>query len=314
MSVAPVLHPVLREVTSGLRFPEGPVALPDGSVLVVEIESGRLTRIASDGRKTTVAQHTGGPNGGAIGPDGKVYICNNGGFAWHDDATHGLRVTGQAEDYSGGRIERVDLATGAIETLYTHCDGHMLRGPNDLVFDAHGGFYFTDLGKVRARDMDRGAVYYAKADGSSIKVVAQPTVTANGCALSPDGRKLYFAETESARLWEMDIPTPGEPKREPWPSPHGGRLLGCPGGTYQRFDSMAVDSAGNICVATLIHGGITVFSPDGKSWQHIPMPDPFPTNICFGGPDLRTAYVTLSGSGKLVAFEWERPGLRLNYQ
>ena len=114
--------------------------------------------------------------------------------------------------------------------------------------------------------------------------------------------------------WEMDIPTPGEPKREPWPSPHGGRLLGCPGGTYQRFDSMAVDSAGNVCVATLIHGGITVFSPDGKRWQHIPMPDPFPTNICFGGPDLRTAYVTLSGAGKLVAFEWERPGLLLNYQ
>ena len=81
----------------------------------------------------------------------------------------------------------------------------------------------------------------------------------------------------------MDILAPGEVKREPWPSVHGGRLLGCPGG-YQRFDSMAVDSAGNICVATLINGGITVFSPDGKSWRHIPMPDLYTTNICFGGP------------------------------
>jgi gluconolactonase len=305
--------PQLREVTSGLRFPEGPVALPDGSVLVVEIEGCRLTRVAPDGRKTVVSQHTGGPNGAAMGPDGKVYICNNGGFSWHDDAKYGLRPTGQAEDYSGGRIERVDLATGAIETLYTHCDGHMLRGPNDLVFDAHGGFYFTDLGKTRAREMDRGGVYYAKADGSMIKVVANPTITANGCALSPDGRKLYFAETEAGRLWEMDILAPGEVRREPWPSPHGGRLVGCPGG-YQRFDSMAVDGAGNICVATLINGGITVFSPDGKGWKHIPMPDLYTTNICFGGPDLRTAYVTLSGVGKLVAFEWERPGLRLNYQ
>jgi gluconolactonase len=305
--------PQLREVTSGLRFPEGPVALPDGSVLVVEIEGCRLTRVAPDGRKTVVSQHTGGPNGAAMGPDGKVYICNNGGFSWHDDATYGLRPTGQAEDYSGGRIERVDPATGAIETLYTHCDGHMLRGPNDLVFDAHGGFYFTDLGKTRAREMDRGAVYYAKADGSMIKVIANPTITANGCALSPDGRKLYFAETESGRLWEMDILAPGEVRREPWPSPHGGRLVGCPGG-YQRFDSMAVDGSGNICVATLINGGITVFSPDGKGWKHIPMPDLYTTNICFGGPNLRTAYVTLSGAGKLVAFEWERPGLRLNYQ
>jgi gluconolactonase len=305
--------PQLREVTSGLRFPEGPVALSDGSVLVVEIEGCRLTRVGPDGRKTVVSQHTGGPNGAAMGPDGKVYICNNGGFSWHHDAKYGLRPTGQAEDYSGGRIERVDLATGAIETLYTHCDGHMLRGPNDLVFDAHGGFYFTDLGKTRARDMDRGGVYYAKADGSMIKVVANPTITANGCALSPDGGKLYFAETEAGRLWEMDILAPGEVRREPWPSPHGGRLVGCPGG-FQRFDSMAVDGAGNICVATLINGGITVFSPDGRGWTHIPMPDLYTTNICFGGPDLRTAYVTLSGVGKLVAFEWERPGLRLNYQ
>jgi gluconolactonase len=305
--------PSLKEITSGLRFPEGPVAMPDGSVLLVEIENARLTRVAPDGRKTTVAQHTGGPNGAAIGPDGKVYICNNGGFSWHEDPKYGLRTTGQAKDYSGGRIERVDLATGKIETLYTECDGFPLKGPNDLVFDAHGGFYFTDLGKTRARELDRGGVYYAKADGSSIKVVAFPTITANGCALSPDGKTLYFAETESARLWAMDIVAPGEVKREPWPSVHGGRLVGCPGG-FQRFDSMAVDSAGNICVATLVNGGITVFSPDGKNVEHMPMPDVMTTNICFGGPDLRTAYVTLSGVGKLVAFEWPRPGLRLNYQ
>jgi gluconolactonase len=303
----------VRVLATGLRFPEGPVALADGSVLLVEIEPARLTRVAADGAKTTVAQHTGGPNGAAIGPDGKVYICNNGGFTWRELPNIGLIPTGQAEDYSGGRIERVDLATGQIETLYTHCDGHPLKGPNDLVFDAHGGFYFTDLGKSRPRDMDRGAVYYAKADGSLIKPIAFPSITPNGCGLSPDGRTLYFAETESGRLWAMDILEPGVVKRETWPSVSGARFLGCPGG-YQRFDSLAVDSAGNICVATLINGGITVFSPDGRSVRHVPMPDPLTTNICFGGPDLRTAYVTLSGSGRLVAFEWERPGLRLNYQ
>jgi gluconolactonase len=305
--------PKLHEVTSGLRFPEGPVALPDGSLLVVEIEAARLTRVAPDGTKSTVSQHTGGPNGAAIGPDGKVYICNNGGFNWHQIPDVGLIPSGQADTYSGGRIERVDLATGAIETLYTECAGLPLKGPNDIVFDTHGGFYFTDLGKTRPRELDRGAVYYAKADGSSIKPVAFPTITANGCALSPDGRTLYFAETESARLWAMDILAPGEVKRQPWPSVHGGRLVGCPGG-YQRFDSMAVDSAGNICVATLINGGITVFSPDGRTVKHIPMPDPMTTNLCFGGPDLTTAYVTLSASGRLVAFDWPRPGLRLNHQ
>ncbi len=170
----------------------------------------------------------------------------------------------------------------------------------------------TSARAVRAR-IDRGAVYYAKADGSSIKPVAFPSITPNGCGLSPDGKTLYFAETESARLWAMDILEPGVVKREGWPSVNGARFLGSPGG-YQRFDSLAVDSAGNICVATLINGGITVFSPDGRIVRHVPMPDPMTTNICFGGPDLRTAYVTLSGSGRLVAFEWERPGLRLNHQ
>ena len=82
---------------------------------------------------------------------------------------------------------------------------------------------------------------------------------------------------------------------------------------YQLFDSMAVDGDGNVCVATLINGGITVISPDGKSIEHIPMPDPITTNICFGGPDLKTAYITLLATGKLVAIDWPRPGLKLHY-
>jgi gluconolactonase len=306
--------PQLNVMTTGLQFPEGPIAMADGSVILVEIQAARLTRVAPDGHKTMVAQMSGGPNGAAAGPDGKIYVCNNGGFNWADDPVHGTRPMGQADDYSGGRIERVDPKTGKIETLYTTCDGHALRGPNDLVFDAHGGFYFTDLGKTRAREIDRGGVYYAKADGSSITQIAFPTLTANGCALSPDGQTLYFAETESARLWAMDIVAPGEVRREPWPSPHGARLVAQAGGAYQRFDSMAVDAAGNVCVATLVNGGITVISPDGRDIKHIPMPDIYTTNICFGGSDMRTAYVTLSGPGQLVSLQWDRPGLRLNYQ
>ncbi len=308
-------EPALKIVTSGLRFPEGPVAMPDGSVILVEIEGKRLTRVAADGTKTTIAQMSGGPNGAALGPDGRMYICNNGGFNWNEHPEHGLRPVAQADDYAGGRIERVDLATGKIETLYTSCNGHGLRGPNDLVFDAHGGFYFTDLGKARHRDLDRGGIYYAKADGSMIKEIAYPTMTANGCGLSPDGRTLYYAETESARLWAVDLEGPGQAKRHPFPSPNGtARFVAQCGGAYTRFDSLAVDGAGNICVATLFHGGITVISPDGKSTRHIPMPDIYTTNICFGGPDLRTAFITLSTSGRLASCQWETAGLKLNFQ
>lgn len=306
--------PKLTEITAGLRFPEGPVVLSDGSIVLVEIEGRRLTRVAPDGTRTTVANLGGGPNGAAMGPDGKIYITNNGGFAWFDDPVLGLRPTGEPEDYSGGRIERVDLTTGAIETLYTSCEGRGLRGPNDLVMDAHGGFYFTDLGKTRHHDMDRGGIYYARCDGSGIVRVAGPTITANGCALSPDGRTLYFVETESCRLWALDIVEPGVVNKAPWPSPHGGRLVAQVGGAYRRFDSMAVDADGNICIATLITGAITIVSPDGTSVRHVEMPDVYTTNICFGGSDMRTAFITLSGVGKLVSCPWERPGLKLNWQ
>jgi gluconolactonase len=300
----------IRTLAEGLEFPEGPVAPEDGSVLVVEIAAGRLTRVMPGGAKTVAARPGGGPNGAAIGPDGKCYVCNNGGFEWVVEGRH-RRPFLQARDYAGGRIERVDLATGAVECLCRAAGEVSLKGPNDLVFDRHGGFYFSDLGKVRAREMDRGAVYYAKADGSAITEVAFPMVTPNGVGLSPDGTTLYVAETEAARLWAFDIVEPGVVRKEPWPSPHGGRLVAGVGG-YQRFDSLALDAEGRICVATLINGGITVISPDGRHVEHHPMPDPMTTNICFGGSDMRTAFITLSWTGRLVAVDWPVPGLRLN--
>jgi len=301
----------IRTLAEGLEFPEGPVALGDGSVVLVEIAAGAVTRISPEGTKTLVARPGGGPNGAAIGPDGKCYVCNNGGFEWLVDEAGRKRPFLQAKDYAGGRIERIDLATGAVECLYRAAGEVALKGPNDLVFDRHGGFYFTDLGKVRAREMDRGAVYYAKADGSAITEVAFPMVTPNGIGLSPDEKTLYVAETEPARLWAFDVIEPGMVRKEPWPSPHGGRLVAGVGG-YQRFDSLALDAEGRICVATLINGGITVISPDGRHVEHHPMPDPITTNICFGGSDMRTAFITLSWTGRLAAVDWPVPGLRLN--
>ncbi len=303
----------IREIARGLQFPEGPIAMDDGSVLLVEIARGTLSRVTPDGRIHVVADLGGGPNGAAIGPDGAVYVCNNGGFKWHTEADGTLRPVAQAEDYSGGRIERINLATGSAERLYEQVDGFGLRGPNDLVFDAHGGFYFTDLGKGRERDMDMGAVYYGRTDGSAASVVARPLLTPNGVGLSPDGSTLYYAETAGARLWAYDITAPGQVRKDPWPSPNGGRMVAAsPGGMLQRFDSLAVDALGNICVATLMHGGISIISPDGSLTSHVPLPDRMTTNLCFGGKDRRTAYVTLSGSGRLVAIDgWPIPGLAL---
>src|SRR2546425_1106775 len=192
----------MQVVTDGLHFPEGPVAMPDGSVVVVEIQSGDLTRVHPDGTKDLVAHCGGGPNGAAVGPDGDFYVCNNGGFEWSE--VMGITApVGKAADYLGGRIQRVDPQSGKVEDLYTECDGHELCAPNDIVFDSTGGFYFTDIGDIWpvGRFRQCGAIYYALADGSSIREVAFPLESANGVGLSPDQSRLYFAGSGGGRLF-----------------------------------------------------------------------------------------------------------------
>jgi len=302
----------LRTIAEGLRFPEGPIAMPDGSVILVEIAGRTLTRVSPTGAVEVIAELGGGPNGAAMGPDGAIYVCNNGGLAFHKEANGDMRPVGQAPDYEGGRIERVDPLTGEVRVLYTHCNDRKLCGPNDIVFDREGGMWFTDLGKVRDRDWDRSSLYYASIDGSRIEEAAFPLITANGVGLSPDERTVYAAETHSGRLWAFDLEAPGRIKKLGFPSPHGGRLVGNTTG-FRNFDSLAVAANGDICVATLMDPGITVIAADGSSVRHIPTDDLYTTNICFGGEGLKTAYITLSLTGKLVACEWETPGLPLNF-
>ena len=303
-----------RTITDGLRFPEGPIAMPDGSIILVEIEAGRLTRVLPDGAKEVVAEPGGGPNGAAMGPDGACYVCNNGGFNWaYDEEPGSIRPVGQADDYVMGRIERIDIETGKVETLYDNFNGNRLSGPNDIVFDRKGNMWFTDLGKARARDLDRGAIYWAKPDGSEIREVIQPFTTPNGIGLSPDEKTLYVAETEGGRLFAYDIVSNGEVELLPYPkSLNGGRYITSDTG-MRRFDSLAVEDCGNVCVATLFTGGITVASPDGGTAEFVETGDGYTTNICFGGENLQKAYITLSWQGLLVECDWPRPGLALNF-
>ena len=201
--------PAIKQIASGLRFPEGPVAMPDGSVILVEIERRSLSRVTPDGKVRVIAILGGGPNGAAMGPDGKIYVTNNGGLKFVERPGK-LFPVAQADDYLTGSIQIVDPETGKFETLYDRCDGQRLRGPNDLVFDGAGGFWFTDLGKTRERDMDRGTVYYAKADGSMIREAIFPLDRPNGIGLSPDEQTLYVVETPTARCWAFNVSAPGQ--------------------------------------------------------------------------------------------------------
>jgi gluconolactonase len=302
----------LTEITSGLQFPEGPVALDDGGVLVVELARGALSRVHPDGRIDLVADCGGSPNGAAFGPDGRVYVCNNGGFFTFSEVEGIGNVPTPNPAHEGGMIQAVDLDTGEVETIYRECDGRRLIAPNDLVFDSEGGFYFTDHGVV-AGNADSPGVLYAKADGSLIIGLAYGIESTNGIGLAPDGRHLYVAQTHDGKLLEWAVVAPGEIVNSiAAEGPHGGRLLHkAPDG--QLFDSLAVDGEGWVNIATIVHGGITSVSPDGSEVIHTPVPDQITTNICFGGDGLGTAFITASASGTLYRTPWARAGLDLAY-
>jgi len=304
----------LTEIASGLRFPEGPIAFPDESFVLVEQERQTLSRVTRSGKIEVIAWLDGCPNGAAVGPDGKIYVCNNGGARWIE--VNGRIVPGgHSADYSGGRIERVDPTSAEVEVLYRSCNGQPLFAPNDLVFDKSGGFYFTDTGRVLPRRRESAGIYYARHDGSAIQEVVYPIDLGNGIGLSADESTLFVSETLTGRLWAFELAKPGEIVRSAQTGLldfFPGRLVaGLPG--LQLFDGLALDEEGNVNVATLMNGGITSISQDGQRIQHRATQDFLTTNICFGGAAMSEAYITLGSMGKLVKADWHCPGQKLNF-
>jgi gluconolactonase len=299
----------LKIVTEQLEFPEGPVVLSNGDVLVVEIKRGTLSRVTPDGEVFVEAYVGGGPNGAALGPHGDVFICNNGGFEWQE--VDGITIPLHTPDsYEGGSIQRMNRATGEVNVLYTHCGDRPLYGPNDLVFDSTGGFYFSDYGKTYPEYRTHGYLYYARADGSEITCLIEGMLGPNGVGLSPDEAVLYCAETPTARLWAFDITNPGKLAPGPTVFQPGRLVASLP--DYCMLDSLKVEASGAVCVGTLIKGGVTRFSPEGVH-EFIRFPDISITNLCFGGADGCDVWATGSSTGRLYKGRWRQAGLRLNY-
>ncbi|WP_448586946.1 SMP-30/gluconolactonase/LRE family protein [Thermaurantiacus sp.] len=297
-------------VAEGLAFPEGPVWLDDGSILVTEIAAGRLTRVTRDGRTQTIAEPGGGPNGAAIGPDGAVWVTNNGGFRWA--TIEGMLIPGgAADDYETGRIERIDLGTGRVERVLAQVDGHRLSGPNDLVFAADGSFWFTDLGKSFRHHRDHGGLYWVSADRQTVRCAAYGPHL-NGVGLAPDGETVYAALTEERNILAFDITGPGEVAPPLLGALPGRVVASFPGRTL--LDSMAILESGRIAQATLVErAGIATVDPATGAIEHCDFPDLLTTNIAFGGADRRDAAICLSTSGRLVVARWPEPGLKLAF-
>jgi gluconolactonase len=332
-------------IAHGLGYPEGPVWCKDGTILLVEIHAQCLSRIHPDGSREQLVAIPGGPNGAAIGPDGALYICNDGGFDWLG-LPFGAKqpslwvTTTQPADYSGGKLQKFDPGTGALSDVCTQTatppayppglpawnPPYALRGPDDLVFDAQGGCWFTDWGKQRPRDRDITGVYYLAPDGVTLRQAIYPLNSPNGIALSPDGAWLYVALSFERRVLKYEVAPNGTFKPNPRTLDGSylvtGDFRGC-----SVLDSMAVDQQGNLYVATMVpqgsdptvNGGITVIAPDGTvlDYVEILLPDqtpvPLPSNICFGGADMKTAFITCGGTGQLISMPAQVPGLKLAF-
>lgn len=315
--------PNITAVATGLGFIEGPMEMPDGRIMFTDVGAGQLMTYDPDsGVVAHFAKTLGGTNSVARGPDGAFYVCNNGGLSMaRSPEGYQIPLAGTHGDAPiAACIQRV-TEDGHVQALYTSCNGRPLVAPNDLVFDAHGGFYFTDSGEPSGRLVDLGGLYYAKADGSEIvELIHEPAPHAplsqpNGCGLSPDGSRLYVAESSSGRVWYWEIEAPGRLKADKNSFISNGAKLLFSADDYIIFDSLAVDASGNVCVGTCLRGDISVITSEGELDRAIALPkfDPFPTNICFAGPELKYAYVTAAGTGVLYRIPWPCGGLRLNY-
>lgn len=304
-------------------FPEGPVACSDGSVIFGELRSGRVIRAKPDGTKQVIAEAGGATAGLAVGPDGALYACNNGGFSWGPYGPESNFPIGPHPDYKSGCIQRIDVSTGKVEQLYDSCDGVKLAGPNDIMFDDKGGFWFTDLGVDTGTSELHGGLYYAKADGSSIRRIAYG-LGLNGVGISPDGKTVYAACSFGrnmlafdATLPKVDVPdfmaqAPGV-KAEQGRGPAAGRVVASfPG--HQILDSLAMEADGTIAQAIVLGAmGIGRVNPETGAVRMVETEDFLTTNIAFGGADMQTAFITLSSSGRIGKMRWDAPGFRLPY-
>ena len=348
-------------LASGLEYPEGPIYCSDGSILLVEIRGNALTRvIPGQNTPSRITNIPGGPNGAAIGPDidgnTQVYICNDGGFEWTSfpppdkDSKTGeepwLWIAGnKPKDYKTGSLDRVDLTTGELKAdLFTMAEktpawppspplppiwspGYPLCGPDDLVFDKDGGLWFSDYGKHTPFKKDITGIYYVSPDGKSIRQAIYGLNCANGIGISPCGKWLYVALSFERKVLKYEIGEQGAFVPNP-ETLDGSYLLTGDFIGSSVLDSMALDSEGNLYVATMvpqgsnptINGGITVVSPNGDilDFIEVSVPGfyhacPLPSNICFGGDNMKTAYITCGGTGHLISMPSEIPGLPLKF-
>lgn len=297
--------PAAREtvVVEGLSYPEGPRFDPNGTLHVVELAAGTVSRVIA-GRREVLAMLVGSPNGAAFDVDGRLWVCNNGGN-WGPNASTGFRAGPGGLAPPAIQVVEHD---GRAQIVLDAIDGAPLSSPNDIALDPRGGMWFTDPvwavrdagGNAPASASPPGAVCFADEEGIARRC-ATGLIFPNGIALTPDWSELLVGETGTGRVLVFPI--------------RGGGRLGeprtwCDLGPHAYPDGMAFDSLGRLVVAGTGSGALFVATP-GEPVETIPLEDADVTNLCFGGVDGRTLYVTEAALGRVVAIPWDVPGDQL---
>jgi gluconolactonase len=288
-------------VAEGLRFPEGPIYTKDGSIIFVEVDGQTIKKLppGKNQKVEVLAELSGGPNGLAVGPDGLLYIANDGGrfgFVERDGENYPGAIS---KAYKPGKIHRMDLKTRKMEVLFDKADGKPMIAPDDLLFDHQGNLWITEYGLGR----DDGALYFVPKGATEAKV-ARRMPAPNGIGLSPDGKMLHISSGNS--LYGFDVTGPGKLETITYPNNglHSPLTLG------SGADSLKVMANGDVAVCSLSRpGGIGVHDKGDKITFH-GFPDRMTCNLVFGGKDMRDCWVMLSGKGQIVKLRWPNPGLR----
>ena len=284
-------------IAAAVAFTEGPAVDREGNVYFTDIINQRIMKLGLDGLLSTYRENSNVANGLLIDPQGRLIACEGAEFE-----RPGVKLKGKP------RVTRTDLKTGRIEVLADNYEGQPLQGPNDVTIDGRGRLYFTDMAGV--------AVYRIDATGKLARILAAPEIQRpNGIQISPDDRKLYLIVANQAQ--------------------GGARMIRVydlqPDGTVGNMrvhynfypgrsaDGMSIDTQGNLYASAGLNqlrgtsetldtkAGIYVISPAGALLKFIPIPEDLITNNAFGGPDMKTLYVT---AGKtLYSIRMEIAGL-----
>ena len=253
----------LEKLSSDFEFTEGPAVDASGNIFFTDQPNDRIMKWSTDGKISTFLQPCGRANGMYFDRKGNLLACA-------DEKNELWSIT----------------PSGKITVLVKEYQGKLLNGPNDLWVRPDDGIYFTDplykrpYWKRGPMEQDGEHVYYISPDRKTLIRVAEDLKQPNGIIGTPNGQKLYVSDIGAGKTYAYEIQKDGRLDH---------KTLFCELGS----DGMTIDNKGNVY---LTGKGVTVFDPSGKKIEHIEIGEPWTANVCFGGSDRQTLFMTASKS------------------